>query len=98
MEKPARLYEVSVFSALWMVFPASWKRSCPNFNAHDCTIKVRACILVITNLVKGSNKNLFHNCHNNNYEVGICTMYLYYSMQTLQRLTTQKIAKLINLV
>ena len=25
------------FSALWMVFPESWKRSCPNFYAHDCT-------------------------------------------------------------
>ena len=28
--------EVSFFSALWMVFPESWKRSCPNFYAHDC--------------------------------------------------------------
>ena len=25
-----------IFSALWMVFPESWKRSCPNFYAHDC--------------------------------------------------------------
>ena len=25
------------FSTLWMVFPESWKRSCPNFYAHDCT-------------------------------------------------------------
>ena len=28
-----------IFSALWMVFPESWKRSCPNFYAHDCTSK-----------------------------------------------------------
>ena len=38
MKKAARLYEVSFFSELWMVFPESWKRSCPNFYAHDCTI------------------------------------------------------------
>ena len=25
-----------IFSALWMVFPQSCKRSCPNFYAHDC--------------------------------------------------------------
>ena len=25
-----------IFSALWMVFPESWKRSCQNFYAHDC--------------------------------------------------------------
>ena len=37
MKKPARLYEVSFFSVLWMVFPESWKRSCPNFYAHDCS-------------------------------------------------------------
>ena len=36
VKKVARLYEVSFFSALWMVFPESWKRSCPNFYAHDC--------------------------------------------------------------
>ena len=36
VEKPARSYEVSFISALWMVFPESWKRSCPNFYAHDC--------------------------------------------------------------
>ena len=24
------------FSALWMVFPESWKRSCSNFYAHNC--------------------------------------------------------------
>ena len=36
MKNPACLYEVSFFSVLWMVFPESWKRSCPNFNAHDC--------------------------------------------------------------
>ena len=35
VKKPACLYEVSFFSALWMVFPESWKRSCPNFYAHD---------------------------------------------------------------
>ena len=37
VKNPALLYEVSFFSALWMVFPESWKRSCPNFYAHDCT-------------------------------------------------------------
>ena len=37
MKNPALLYEVSFFSALWIVFPESWKRSCPNFYAHDCT-------------------------------------------------------------
>ena len=36
VKNPALLYEVSFFSALWMVFPESWKRSCPNFYAHDC--------------------------------------------------------------
>ena len=39
VKNPALLYEVSFFSALWMVFPESWKRSCPNFYAHDCTIQ-----------------------------------------------------------
>ena len=38
VKNPAYLYEVSFFSALWMVFPESWKRSCPNFYAHDCNI------------------------------------------------------------
>ena len=38
LKNPALLYEVSFFSALWMVFPESWKRSCPNFYAHDCII------------------------------------------------------------
>ena len=38
MKNPALLYEVSFFSALWMLFPESWKRSCPNFYAHDCII------------------------------------------------------------
>ena len=37
VKNPAHLYEVSFFSALWMVFPESWKRSCPNFYAHDCS-------------------------------------------------------------
>ena len=36
VKKEACLYEVSFFSALWMVFPESWKGSCPNFYAHDC--------------------------------------------------------------
>ena len=36
VKKAACLYEVSFFSALWMGFPESWKRSCPNFYAHDC--------------------------------------------------------------
>ena len=35
----ALLNEVSIFSALRMVFPESWKRSCPNFYAHDCKCK-----------------------------------------------------------
>ena len=38
MKNPALLYEVSFFSALWMVFPESWKRCCPNFYAHDCRL------------------------------------------------------------
>ena len=29
-----------IFSVLWMVFSESWKRSCPNFNAHVCTYVV----------------------------------------------------------
>ena len=36
VKNPALLYEVSFFSALWIVFPESWKRRCPNFYAHDC--------------------------------------------------------------
>ena len=36
MKNPALSYEVSFFSVLWMVFPESWKRICPNFYAHDC--------------------------------------------------------------
>ena len=36
VKNPALLYEVSFFSALWMVFQEFWKRSCPNFYAHDC--------------------------------------------------------------
>ena len=36
VKNAARSYEVSFISALWMVFPESWKRSCPNFYAHDC--------------------------------------------------------------
>ena len=38
MKNPALLYEVSFFSALWMFFLESWKRSCPNFYAHDCNM------------------------------------------------------------
>ena len=38
VKKAARSYEVSFISALWMVFPESWKRSCPNFYAHDCIV------------------------------------------------------------
>ena len=37
--EPALLYEVSIFSALWMIFPESWKRSCPNFYANDCKLQ-----------------------------------------------------------
>ena len=36
VKKAACLYEASFFSALWMVFPESSKRCCPNFYAHDC--------------------------------------------------------------
>ena len=36
VKNPALLYEVSFFSALLMVFPECWKRSRPNFYAHDC--------------------------------------------------------------
>ena len=36
VKNPALLYEVTFFSAIWMVFSESWKRSCSNFNAHDC--------------------------------------------------------------
>ena len=36
VNNPALLYEVTFFSAIWMVFSESWKRSCSNFNAH-CT-------------------------------------------------------------
>ena len=32
----AHLYEVSFFSALWMVFPESWKRRAADFYAHHC--------------------------------------------------------------
>ena len=39
VKNPALLYEVSFFSALWMVFPESWKRSCPNFYANDCKLQ-----------------------------------------------------------
>ena len=28
-----------IFSALWMVFTEFWKRSCPNFHAHDCSYR-----------------------------------------------------------
>ena len=36
-KNPALLYEVTFSSALWMVFPESWKRSFAFFYAHDCT-------------------------------------------------------------
>ena len=36
VKKAAHLYGVSFCSALWMVFPESWKRSSPNFYAHNC--------------------------------------------------------------
>ena len=36
VKNAALSYEISFFSALWMVLPESWKRSCPNFYAHDC--------------------------------------------------------------
>ena len=37
VKNPAHLYEVSFFSALWMVFPESWKRRVADFYAHDCS-------------------------------------------------------------
>jgi hypothetical protein len=37
VEKAAHLYEVSFVSALWMVFPESWKRIAADFYAHDCS-------------------------------------------------------------
>ena len=40
VKNPAHLYEVLFFSALWMVFPESWKRSCLNFYAHDCNFSI----------------------------------------------------------
>ena len=36
VKTPAHLYEVSFFSALWMVFPESWKRRAADFYAHHC--------------------------------------------------------------
>ena len=35
MKKPAYSYEVSFFSALWIVFPESWKRRVADFYALD---------------------------------------------------------------
>jgi len=40
VEKPAGSCKVSFISALWMVFPESWKRSYPNFYAHDCSSEI----------------------------------------------------------
>ena len=37
VKNPAHLYEVSFFSALWMVFPESWKRRAADFYAHHCS-------------------------------------------------------------
>ena len=42
MKNPALLYEVTFFSALWMVFPESWKRSCAIFYAHNCSLAENA--------------------------------------------------------
>ena len=36
VKNPALLYEVSFFSALWMVFPESWTRRAADFYAHHC--------------------------------------------------------------
>ena len=47
MKNPALLYEVPLFTALWIVFPESWERSCPSFYAHDRTL-----LNVIKRLVK----------------------------------------------
>ena len=35
-KNPANFHEVSFFSALWMVFPESWKRRAADFYAHHC--------------------------------------------------------------
>ena len=43
VKNPALLYEVSFFSALWMVFPESWKRRVADFYAHHCkNVELRA--------------------------------------------------------
>ena len=60
MKNPALLYEVSIFSALWMVFPESWKRSCPNFYAHDCIM----IIICAANNNDGSKGVLLHSKDN----------------------------------
>ena len=46
VEKAARLDKVSFFSALWMAFPESWKRSCPNFYAPDCSLALKGTLLL----------------------------------------------------
>ena len=61
MKNAAHLYEVSFFSALWMVFPESWKRSCPNFYAHDCNsdiLKTKILLVETWNLHIQKSKNL----------------------------------------
>ena len=40
VKNPALLYEVTFFSAPWMVFPESWERSCSKFYAHDCKVQI----------------------------------------------------------
>ena len=47
VKNPALLYELTFFSALWMVFPESWKISCPNFYAHDCIIFLYSLTFII---------------------------------------------------
>ena len=45
VKNPAHLYELSFFSALWMVFPGSWKRRVADFYAHDCNSTILQVIL-----------------------------------------------------
>ena len=73
VKDPALLYEVTFFSALWMVFHKSWKRSCSNFYAHDCSYEILSGIVPyklqnpdFKNLLTGSN-NQFWNCLMNTF-------------------------------
>ena len=58
VKNPAHLYEVSFFSALWMVFPESWQRRVADFYAHDCMTDIKATIPAITVNVAASWKDI----------------------------------------